>query len=97
MKKTVLTILSLSIFYTCKDYESRDDLIQKAKIIHSNVITLDTHNDIDVKNFTDNLNYSQKTNSQVNLPKMIKGGLDVSWLIVYTGQGELNKEGYRKL
>ena len=96
MKKTVLTILSLSIFYTCKDYESRDDLIQKAKIIHSNVITLDTHNDIDVKNFTDNLNYSQKTNSQVNLPKMIKGGLDVSWLIVYTGQGELNKEGYRK-
>ena len=96
MKKTVLTILSLSIFYTCKDYKSRDDLIQKAKIIHSNVITLDTHNDIDVKNFTDNLNYSQKTNSQVNLPNMIKGGLDVSWLIVYTGQGELNKEGYRK-
>ena len=96
MKKTVLTILSLSIFYTCKDYESRDDLIQKAKIIHSNVITLDTHNDIDVKNFTDNLNYSQKTNSQVNLPNMVKGGLDVSWLIVYTSQGELNKNGYKK-
>ncbi len=96
MKKTVLIILSLSIFYSCQDYNSGDDLIQKAKIIHSNVITLDTHNDIDVKNFTDNLNYSQKTNSQVNLPNMIKGGLDVSWLIVYTGQGELNKDGYRK-
>ena len=27
---------------------------------------------------------------------MVKGGLDVSWLIVYTGQGELNKNGYKK-
>ena len=27
---------------------------------------------------------------------MIKGGLDVSWLIVYTGQGELDKDGYSK-
>ena len=26
---------------------------------------------------------------------MIKGGLDVSWFIVYTGQGKLNKEGYK--
>jgi membrane dipeptidase len=32
--------------------------------------------------------------SQVNLPKMKEGGLDVSWLIVYTGQGELNEVGF---
>jgi membrane dipeptidase len=25
---------------------------------------------------------------------MIKGGLDVAWLVVYTAQGELNEEGY---
>ena len=71
-------------------------LINKAKQIHSKVITLDTHNDIDLKNFTDSINYSQNNNSQVNLPKMIKGGLDVSWLVVYTGQGKLDKDGYSK-
>ena len=27
---------------------------------------------------------------------MIKGGLDVSWLIVYTKQGKLDTEGYLK-
>ena len=36
------------------------------------------------------------TDTQVNLPKMERGGLDVAWFIVYTGQGELNAEGYEK-
>ena len=57
---------------------------------------MDTHNDIDLYNFSDSINYSQNTNSQVNLPKMIKGGLDVSWLVVYTGQGKLDRDGYSK-
>ena len=34
------------------------------------------------------------TDTQFNLPKMIEGGLDVAWLVVYTAQGELNEEGY---
>ena len=71
-------------------------LIETAKKIHSKVIVLDTHNDIDVYNFSDSINYSQNTNTQVNLPKMIKGGLDVSWLVVYTGQGKLDRDGYSK-
>ena len=71
-------------------------LFEIAKKIHSKVIVLDTHNDFDVKNFTDTINYSQNTRSKVNIPKMIEGGLDVSWLIVYTSQGELNKNGYKK-
>jgi len=33
--------------------------------------------------------------TQVNLPKMEKGGIDVTWLIVYTGQKELDAEGYK--
>lgn len=71
-------------------------LIAKAKKIHSEVITLDTHNDINTSNFTTDVNYTQDLRTQVNLPKMKKGGLDVSWMIVYTGQGELNAEGYKK-
>lgn len=71
-------------------------LIEKARKIHAKVITLDTHNDIDTKNFTETVNYTQNLPTQVNLPKMRQGGLDVSWLIVYTGQGELTEDGYKK-
>ena len=60
----------------------------------TSIITIDTHDDINVANFTDSLNYTMDTDTQVNLPKMIKGGLDVAWFVVYTGQGELNEKGY---
>ena len=69
-------------------------LEEKAALIHEKVITIDTHDDINVTNFTDSINYTQRLNTQVNLPKMDEGKLDVAWLIVYTGQGELTPEGY---
>ena len=69
-------------------------LIAKARKIHERVITLDTHNDINVANFTEKVNYTQDLPNQVNIPKMRQGGLDVSWLIVYTGQGDLNDAAY---
>ncbi len=71
-------------------------LIARAKKIHAEVITLDTHNDINTSNFTDKVNYTQELPNQVNIPKMRQGGLDVSWMIVYTGQGELTDEGYKR-
>ena len=74
--------------------DNNNELINKAKQIHESVISIDTHNDIDVKNFKSTYNYSIDTKNQVNLPKMIKGGLDVSWLIVYTKQGPINNKGY---
>ena len=58
------------------------------------IITIDTHIDINVKNFTDSLNYTMDTDTQFNLPNMMEGGLDVAWLVVYTAQGELNEDGY---
>ena len=71
-------------------------LVAKAKKIHERVITIDTHNDINVNNFTHDHNYTQDLDTQVNLPKMDKGDLDVSWLVVYTGQGDLNAQAYKK-
>ena len=62
--------------------------------IETQIITIDTHNDINVANFTDSLNYTMNTDSQVNLPNMIAGGLDVAWFVVYTAQGELDDDGY---
>jgi membrane dipeptidase len=71
-------------------------LIQKARAIHDRVITLDTHNDIEPGNFTRQKNYTQRLDTQVNIPKMVEGGLDASFFIVYVGQGPLTPEGYDK-
>lgn len=73
-----------------------EKLIGKARKIHAEVITLDPHVDISTTNFTETVNYTQDLATQVNLPKMERGGLDVAWLIVYTGQGELTEEGYKR-
>ena len=97
-------VLSVVLLGSCKNNGNlkkeippySKEIIDKAIEIHKKVLTIDTHNDINVKNFTDSINYTQNLSNQVNLPKMKKGGLDVSWMIVYTGQGELTPEGYAK-
>lgn len=97
MKHFVGFICLLSIM-ACKEKQEKltESVEEKAARIHKDVITIDTHVDINVANFTDTINYTQKLDNQVNLPKLKSGGLDVPWLIVYTGQGELTEEGYAK-
>src|SRR5688572_6049377 len=70
------------------------ELEKRARAIHERVITLDTHADINPSDFTAARNYTQDLPTQVNLPKMIKGGLDAAFFIVYVGQGELTPAGY---
>src|SRR6266436_2793968 len=69
-------------------------LIAKAKLIHDRVIKLDTHNDIDPENFTADCNYKMRLTTQVNLPKMVEGDMDVTFMIVYVGQGPRTPEGF---
>ena len=73
-----------------------DEILEKAQEIHDRVLVLDTHVDINVSNFTNDNNYTEDLGNQVNLPTMKAGGLDVAWFIVYTGQGPLTTEGYKK-
>ena len=94
--KTIFLLIIIAVIYLLKINNDKNTLIEKAKSIHNNIITLDTHCDIDVRNFTDSINYSQNLNTQCNIPKMESGGLDVAWFVVYTGQGELSDEGYEK-
>lgn len=74
--------------------ETEEELIARAQGIHERVITLDTHVDINTANFNTETNYTMTLDTQVTLPKMESGGLDVAWFIVYTGQGPLTDEGY---
>src|SRR4026209_2724933 len=69
-------------------------LTAKAKPIHDRVIKLDTHNDIDPANFTADCNYTMRLTTQVNLPKMIDGDMDVTFMIAYVGQGPLTPAGF---
>ena len=81
-KITLITLITTISLVSCTNSEK------------TNIITIDTHIDINVDNFTDSLNYTMNTDTQFNLPNMLEGGLDVAWLVVYTAQGELNEEGY---
>jgi membrane dipeptidase len=69
-------------------------LVKRARAIHERVIALDTHDDINPRNFSWSLNYTQDLETQVNLPKMKRGGLDAAFFVVYVGQGPLTAEGY---
>lgn len=96
----ILSLIALPlILISCGESEpqpeTEEELIARAQGIHDRVITLDTHADINTSNFTREINYTQDIDTQVNLPKMFAGGLDVAFFIVYTGQGEINPDGYR--
>ena len=94
--KVFVLLLIIVVIYLIKSNYDNNKLFEKANKIHNNVITLDTHCDINLKNFTDSINYSQNLKTQCNIPKMELGGLDVAWFIVFTGQGDLSEQGYKK-
>ena len=101
MKKKLRLFLPLLVFLVlpvgcgpAADSESEDDLVARAQGIHDRVITLDTHIDINPRNFTPERNYTTDVGTQVNLPKMEAGGLDVAWFVVYVGQGEHTEEAF---
>ncbi len=62
------------------------ELLKKAKTIHERVIVLDTHSDLSPRNFTSERNYTQRLDTQVNLPKMFEGGLDAVFFSVFVSQ-----------
>ena len=99
-KTTIFAAIALSLFACSESNEPAEPAVSEdpmviAQGIHERVIALDTHADINTENFTLETNYTQNLDTQVNLPKMYEGGLDVAFFIVYTGQGDLSAEGYR--
>ena len=97
MRHIIGFICFLSMICCKESSESVNPNIEaKAREIHKNVINIDTHDDINVKNFTDSINYTQELETQVDLPKMKAGGLNVAWFIVFTAQDSLNPQGYSK-
>ncbi|MDT8340783.1 MAG: dipeptidase [Longimicrobiales bacterium] len=94
---TALLVATLVVACAPQDSASGSadaELEARARAIHDRVITADTHDDINPANFTAERNYTMDLPTQVTLPRMEAGGLDVAWFVVYVGQGELTPEGF---
>lgn len=71
------------------------DLIAKATRIHQRVIVLDSHVDIPPNYATPDADPGIKGDMQVDLPKMVEGGLDAVFFIVFVAQTERTPENYQ--
>jgi membrane dipeptidase len=72
----------------------QEQLIARAREIHDRVITIDSHDDISFDFATARVDPGVRGDRQVDIPKMIEGGLDVAFFIVFVGQGDRDEEGY---
>lgn len=73
---------------------SEDDILAHARAIHEEAITIDTHNDILGNWGTPEVDPCTGTAMKVDIPKMVAGGLDMTFPAVYVGQGPRTPEGY---
>jgi membrane dipeptidase len=64
----------------------KEALEKKARAIHEKVITLDTHIDFLPANLAGERNYTQRQETQFDLPKMTDGGLDALFFSIYVRQ-----------
>ena len=65
---------------------AENTLIEKARTIHKKVLTLDTHIDFSPANLVGEQNYTQRLDTQFNLPNMIDGDLDGLFFSIFVGQ-----------
>jgi membrane dipeptidase len=97
LRLVLLGALALGAARTLAAQAEDPALVARARAIHDRVIALDTHVDINPALFTANRpNYTDRLNTQVNLPKMKEGGLDAAFFSVFVGQGPLTEEGYAR-
>lgn len=72
--------------------------VERARALHQRLITIDTHVDIPLNYGTeayDPMRPGPRT-QQVHLPTQAEGGLNTTFLIVFTSQGDLTPTGYTK-
>ena len=72
--------------YLAQSSSVEDALLKQARAIHEKVIVLDSHIDFEPANLIGERNYTQRLETQFNLPNMIDGGLDALFFVIYVGQ-----------
>jgi len=96
MRLLLAPILALSLAIPAS---AQSDVTPEIREMHDRMLVLDTHLDVAARfdtgewNFTDRHRY-EWDNSQTDLPRMIDGGLDGGFFVIYTRQGDLTPAGY---
>jgi len=73
---------------------SETEIMVAAQAIHEAAITMDTHVDISGNYGTPEVDPCVGTNSKVDIPKMVAGGMDLAFMAAYVGQGPRTPEGH---
>ncbi|CAN5393968.1 dipeptidase [soil metagenome] len=92
------TVLAFSSFTTHLPADD-DPIVKKARKIHKQVLTLDTHADAPIMmqqpGFDVGVAHDTKRDqSQIDFPRMKQGGMDAMFFAVYTSQGPRTDSGH---
>jgi microsomal dipeptidase-like Zn-dependent dipeptidase len=92
----VLPLLLTPLFACTSDADrplTEEEILAHAQVVHDQAVTIDTHNDILGNWGTPEVNPCTGTDMKVDIPKMLAGGLDMTFPAVYVGQGPRTPEG----
>jgi microsomal dipeptidase-like Zn-dependent dipeptidase len=76
---------------------SEEEILAHARAVHEEAITIDTHNDILGNWGSPEIDPCTGTDMRVDIPKMIAGGLDMTFPAVFVGQGPRTPEGNQEV
>ncbi len=100
MKAIFAFTSSLIILFQLSNHlvNAQESIQEKARKIHFEVYTVDSHNDTPMSFGDPDFNMGQKHDvknggSRMDFPRMKEGGLDGAFFAVFTGQGPLTDEG----
>jgi len=102
MYRYILPFLAVGLL-GCGNRPLTDDtkLEERAKALHSKMVTIDTHTDTPLNFLRTGFDFSGENNtaigSKVDLAKMEKGGLDAAFFAVFIGQRECTPERYAEV
>ena len=88
----------LILFASCAG-TNEADLLERARVIHDEVLTVDTHCDTPMRLIRGEYDMGERHESgarggKIDFPRMKEGGLDAEFFAAFVGQGELTPEGY---
>jgi len=90
-------LLLLAVPFLSQGQTVSKDIAAKAAAIHARAFTIDTHADVPINMMKDGFDIAmehdyEKDGSQIDFPRMKKGGMDAMFFAVYLGQGKRTKE-----
>lgn len=77
------------------------DVSAEDRLLHERALVIDTHLDVAALFDDGRWDFGERhryewDRSQVDLPRMVEGGLDGGFFVIYTSQGAVTPEGYRQ-